>query len=77
MSLSEIISPVTIPVFPMVTFFFDFIVPSNSPSICKLHSMSIVPFIFVPFARTVVPVELELDLTSDLLKIAIEYVSPF
>ncbi len=82
-NLSEYISPLTIPVFPIIIFFLDLIIPSNSPSICKLHSIFISPEILVPSAITVVPEALTfeyldlLDLSSDLLKIAILYISPF
>ncbi len=79
-TLSACTSPFTSPDFPIVTFFCERTIPSYSPSICKLHSISISPLILVPAAIIVVPEALILgllDLSLGLLKIAILYVSPF
>ncbi len=79
-TLSACTSPLSKPDLPMVTFFWERTMPSYSPSICKLHSISISPLILVPAAIIVVPEALILvllDLSLGLLKIAILYVSPF
>ena len=51
------ISPLTAPLFPIITVSLEWITPSKSPSICNRHSIFISPFIFVPCAMIVAPPE--------------------
>ena len=75
-SASAVISPLIIPLLPIITVFLELILPSNSPSMCSLQSVFISPLILVPCAMIVAPpllfpLPVPLDCLSSLAKIAI------